>query len=193
MTKIVFITGGSASGKTSLAEQIKKSIGDSATIISQDRFYKSTSDEKTNYDIPSAFDWELQHKVFNDLKQGKDVTVPIYDYTIHARNGEETIKAGEVIIFEGLFTFHDQELTKLADLKIYVDTPSDTRLARRILRDINERKRDINEVINRWEKDVQSSFIKYISPLKYRADLIIPWQKVSTKGIETVIATIHSW
>lgn len=193
MTKLVFITGGSASGKTSLANHLRDTIGNSVTLISQDMFYKPTKSDETNYDLPTAFDWELQKQVFNDLKEGKDVKVPVYDFATHDRIGETHVKAGEVVIFEGLFTFFDQEMLKNADLKIYVDTPSDTRLARRILRDIKERGRNLDDVIQRWQRDVQPSFTKYISINKYEADLIIPWQKVSSQGVNSIVSTIHSW
>ena len=193
MTKLIFITGGSASGKTSLALHLRDTIKNKVTLISQDMFYKPTRSDDTNYDLPSAFDWELQRQVFNDLKNGKDVKIPVYDFATHDRVGETHVKAGDVVLFEGLFTFHDLDMLKNADLKIYVDTPSDTRLARRITRDINERGRKLENVIERWQRDVQPSFNKYISINKYEADLIIPWQKVSSKGVNSIVSTIHSW
>lgn len=190
MAKLIFVTGGSASGKTTIAKNIAESLGDSATLISQDMFYKPTKSNETNYDIPSAFDWDLQIEVFKKLSRGEEVEIPHYSFELHDRDGVTKIKPSSVIIFEGLFTFWNHELTKLADFQIFVDTPSDTRLARRLLRDVKDRNRDPIEVIERWQKDVQPSFLKYISEMKAHADIIIPWIKVKEKSIGALLSII---
>lgn len=189
--KIIFITGGSASGKTTLALQIKEAMGDKATLISQDMFYKPTQAKNVNFDTPEAFDWDLIKKVCLELKEGKTTKIPVYSFETSSRIGWEEVVPQKVIIFEGLFTFYDYELSKSADFKIFVDTPSDTRLARRIMRDVKERGREITSVIKRWEDDVQPSFVKYIKPLKHQSDIIIPWVKVKENAIKAIIATIN--
>ncbi len=149
MPKMIFITGGSASGKTTLANQMKAKFGKDAILISQDAFYKPTGNPNTNYDVPKAFDFKLQKEIFTKLANGESVEIPVYNFAKHDRDGVRTIMPAPIIIFEGLFTFHDSTLLRNADLKIFVDTPSDTRLGRRIIRDVKERDRDVAEVIAR--------------------------------------------
>lgn len=190
MAKIIFITGGSASGKTTVANHLKESLGSDAVLLSQDMFYKPTKDCKTNYDIPSAFDWDLQHKVIEALRKGKTIEVPQYSFEKHDVVGTRTIKPSNIVVFEGLFVFLDEELRSKSDLLIYVDTPSDTRLARRLSRDIKERGRKPLEIIERWLKDVQPSYIEFIHPMKRRADIILPWEQAKEKGLTTLISAI---
>ena len=192
MAKLIFITGGSASGKTTIAKSMKDAFGNSATLISQDMFYIPTRSDDTNYDIPEAFDWKLQEEILTKLSNNMDVEIPIYSFEKHDRIGFQKVNATEVIIFEGLFTFWDEIVANLADFQIFVDTPSDTRLARRIMRDVEERGRDPIEVINRWQKDVQPSFLKYVDTMKKHADLIIPWEKVKNKAMFALISTIKA-
>ena len=192
MSKILFVTGGSASGKTTISQNIKKALGDRATLISQDMFYIPTKSDKANYDIPQAFDWDLQKQILNELKKNREVSIPIYSFEEHDRVGSIKVRPSEIIIFEGLFTFWDYELTKLADFQIFVDTPSDTRLARRLKRDIEERGRETIEVITRWQKDVQPSFVKYIKTMKKHADIIVPWTKVKSKAVSALITIIQN-
>lgn len=192
MTKIIFITGGSASGKSTVATQISEALKGDATIVTQDSFYLPKGTPETNYDEPSAFDWKLQEEALESLSKGLSFDIPIYNFSKHARDGFETIEPKKVIIFEGLFTFHDKKVSKHADFQIFVDTPSDIRLARRLRRDISQRGRDMDEVLNRWEKDVEPSYKKFINSLKKDADIIIPWTKVKQKAVKAVIATINS-
>lgn len=190
MPKMIFITGGSASGKTTLANQMKAKFGKDAILISQDSFYKSTGNPNANYDVPKAFDFKLQKEVFAALARGEEVEIPIYDFSTHSRNGTRIVTPAPIIIFEGLFTFYDSALLKNADLKVFVDTPADTRLGRRIIRDVKERGRDVAEVIARWNKDVQPSYKQFISNTKNRADMIIPWVIVNHRATEFLVATI---
>lgn len=187
---MIFITGGSASGKTTLANQMKAKFGKDAILISQDSFYKPTGNPNTNYDVPKAFDFKLQKEVFARLANGEEVEIPVYNFAKHDRDGSRIITPAPIIIFEGLFTFYDTALLKRAHLKIFVDTPSDTRLGRRILRDVKERGRDVAEVIARWNKDVQPSYKQFISYTKTRADMIIPWTIVNHRATEFLVDTI---
>lgn len=192
MPKLIFVTGGSASGKTTIANQLKESLNDRAVLLSQDMFYKEVGSADENFDVPSAFDWELQEKVFEKLKQNKAVKVPIYCFEKYKRIGYSKIVPKDIIIFEGLFTFWDHKIAKHADFQIFVDTPSDTRLARRIVRDIKERNRDPLKIIERWQNDVQPSFIKYVSTMKKYADIIIPWEQSKDKSIFALLSTIKA-
>lgn len=190
MVRVIFITGGSASGKTTLAVQLQKALGVSGQLISQDMFYKPTRDPKTNYDIPGAFDFDEQYRVLLALTKRQKVSIPVYDFNLHDRVGETELKPTDVIIFEGLFAFHHKDSLKLADLKIFVDTPDDTRLGRRIMRDVYDRKRELRDVIKRWNEDVQPSYRKYISLTRYEADLIIPWTTINHRAIGFLLSTI---
>ena len=190
MAKLIFVTGGSASGKTTIANDMKASLGDSATLISQDMFYKPTKSHDTNYDIPSAFDWEMQRDVFKKLGNGEEVEIPVYSFKDHDRIGHTKITPADIVIFEGLFTFWDDKLSSLADFQIFIDTPSDTRLARRIKRDVEERGRDPLDIVKRWQEDVQPSFKKYINTMKSKADIIVPWEKVKEKAISALISVV---
>lgn len=190
MSKLILITGGSASGKTHLAKELSKHFGDKAVFVSQDSFYKPGGNSERNYDEPAAFDFEKQLECLTNLIEGKDTDVPVYDFAKHDVVGTTTIKAAEYIIFEGLFTFYDYNLAKLADFKIFVDTPADTRLARRVVRDVQERGRDVQEVVDRWLKDVQPSYNTYISPMRKYADIVVPWHKLKARTIKSIVVTI---
>lgn len=187
--KIVFITGGSASGKTTLAKQIIEHFGGRAILISQDSFYKP-GDVNTNYDNPISLDFEKQKEILAKLKDGQAVEIPIYDFAQFKATGTQLIEPTEIIIFEGLFTLYDYQLSKLADFKIFVDTPADTRLSRRIIRDIEERGRDLHGVIKRWLEDVKPAYDTYIHPMKKYADIVVPWEKIRNRAIDALLVTI---
>lgn len=188
--KVIFITGGSASGKSTLSQQIIDHFKDKSLLISQDAFYKMTTSENFNYDIPSSMNFEKMKEVILLLKSNQTAEIPLYDFVANRPIGFKKIAPKPIIIFEGLFTLHDYELSKLADFKIFVDTPADTRLARRIIRDVNERGRTIDSVIKRWIKDVQPSYEKYIGPIKKFVDVVIPWHKIKARTIEALLITI---
>ena len=191
MNKLIIITGGSASGKTTVAESIKEILGNKAVLISQDNFYKEKGSPQTNYDQPGAFDFDLQDKVISALLKDKKTTIPIYDFTLHKRIDNIEIEPKEYIILEGLFTFQSNLLNSNSLFKIFVDTPSDTRLARRVLRDFNTRGRKLEDILERWIRDVQPSYKKYIAKYKKAADIIIPWSAINKKSIKVVISALQ--
>ena len=190
MIKKIFITGGSASGKTFLANKLKETLGNKAVIISQDSFYKPTNSSDSNFDLPTALDMSLQKEIMKNINEGDVVDLPIYDFETHSVSGKEKITIPEVVIFEGLFVLFDEELKTYADLTVFVDTPADTRFARRIKRDTQERGRDINSIIERWITDVQPSYLKYIHPSRNKSDVIIPWSSINSKSVKLVLASI---
>lgn len=191
MKKLIIITGGSASGKTTVAESIHELLGSKATLISQDNFYKATGSPQTNYDKPDAFDFDLQEKTINALLQGKTTEIPNYDFNLHKRVNSTEVTPKDYIILEGLFAFESKLLRKHSLFKIFVDTPSDTRLARRVLRDFKERGRKLEQILERWIKDVQPSYKKYIVKYKKDADIIIPWSAINKKSIQVVISAMQ--
>jgi uridine kinase len=183
---IIGIAGGSASGKTSLCHQIHSLLPNQrVAIVAQDSFYRNlTPDEirraaQHNFDEPAAFDWPLMHDVLASLRRRRKVDVPTYDYKTHSRSDVVVpLWNIDVVLFEGILAFHDEpdvRMGELMDLKIFVETDSDTRLARRVFRDTQNRGRSLESVLLQYERFVKPSFEQYILPLKKRADVIIPW------------------
>ena len=180
---IIGIAGGSASGKTTIAQKIIDTFKDtnSIGIIKEDDYYKDQSNlsfedrKKTNYDHPLAFDHELMRFQIQELIAGRIVEKPTYDYTVHNRSDKtEIVEPKDVIIIEGLFVLEEKEIRDLLDIKVFVDTPNDIRFIRRLVRDINERGRDINNIIDQWCATVRVMHDEFIEPSKKYADVIIP-------------------
>eukprot|EP00123_Amoebidium_parasiticum_P013472 comp21974_c0_seq1/m.31742 comp21974_c0_seq1/g.31742 ORF comp21974_c0_seq1/g.31742 comp21974_c0_seq1/m.31742 type:complete len:495 (-) comp21974_c0_seq1:783-2267(-) len=182
---VIGICGGSASGKTTVAEAIIEELGVRwVVLMSLDSFYKALGpDQKEqarqnnyNFDHPDAFDFELCAETLRKLKQGKNVEIPVYDFSTHSRlDKKQTMYGANVIIFEGIMAFHTAEMRDLMDMKIFVDTDSDIRLARRsVKRDISERGRDINGVIQQYNRFVKPAFDEYIYPTLKYADVVVP-------------------
>ena len=184
--------------------QITKRIIDELTqdkvaLIEQDYYYKDqshmTMDErvKTNYDHPSAFDNELLYNHLLELIEGKAVELPVYDYVNHTRSKEQKRQEPkDVIIIEGMFGLYSEKLRELMDIKIFVDTPSDLRILRRLLRDINERGRTVESVINQYLVSVRPMHEKYIKPTKQHADIIVPDGGYNDIAIDILITKIKS-
>jgi len=187
---IIGVCGGTASGKTSVCEDILKKLENQrVVIISQDSFYCSLSEEALkgvhtyNFDHPNAFDWMVLEAVLSGIKAGKRVEVPEYSFLTHTRLTKTTSLYGaDVILFEGILAFYTQELRDTMDLKLFVDTDADTRLSRRVMRDISERGRTLQGVLHQYETFVKPSFEDYILPTKKYADVIIP------RGIDNQVA-----
>jgi len=178
----ISVVGASSSGKTALAENISKRFNqDQVSVIAEDAYYKCqdhlTMDERvlTNYDHPKAFDHELLMEHIASLRCGEAIECPSYDYVNHTRANEtKSIAATPVIILEGIMLYHSDELRQLFELKLFVDTPLDICLARRIKRDMVERGRTLDSVLTQYQETVRPMFIEFIEPTKYFADLIVP-------------------
>ncbi|CAL7962416.1 uridine/cytidine kinase [Alphaproteobacteria bacterium] len=182
---IVGVSGASAAGKTLLTTTIVNEIGsDQIAVISEDSYYKDFSHlplsvrTKVNFDHPNAFDHESLVKHLNALRNGEQVEVPIYNYDNekeHMKKREtRTVKPHKILILEGILLFTDPDVRSLIDIKIYVDTPLDVCLIRRIRRDTRERSSVIEGVLEQYEKTVRPMFKEFIEPSKQHADLIIP-------------------
>ena len=178
---VIGIAGGSGSGKTTLTNQIAAQFLEQVTVIKHDNYYKAHDDmdyderSRLNYNHPNAFDTELMIEHLKALKQGKSVECPIYDYTIHNRSKDTiTIAPNKVIIVEGILIFENKDLCDLMDIRIFVDTDADLRIIRRIQRDVMERARSLESVINQYLETVKPMHEQYVEPSKKNANVIVP-------------------
>ena len=178
---VIGIAGGSGRGKTTLTNQIVSRFTDEVTVVTHDNYYKAhdemTYDERSrlNYDHPNAFETELMIEHLKLLKEGKPVECPIYDYTIHNRSKNTmTIAPAKVIIVEGILIFENKELCDQMDIRIFVDTDADLRIIRRIRRDVMERARSLDSVINQYLDTVKPMHEQFVEPSKKNASIIVP-------------------
>ena len=197
---IIGIAGGTASGKTTLADILVTDSGkDNAIILRLDNYYRHRTDLSLNkrallnYDHPDAFDVELILKHLKALKSGKSISQPTYDYVHHLR-AKETIEtlAAPVIIVEGILTFAIPSLLTFLDFKIYVDTPADIRVLRRVQRDIEERGRTFASVKEQYTKTVRPMHDAFVEPSKVNADIIVPEGAFNPKATDLLLTKVAS-
>lgn len=198
---IIGIAGGSASGKTTVAQRLKKTFEEtnSVIIIRQDDYYKDqshlTMEEriKTNYDHPLAFDNDLLVKQLDQLANGIPVEKPIYDFVNHTRSTKtEIIEPADVIVLEGLFVLESEFIRNRLNIKLFVDTEADIRFIRRLKRDVNERGRTLDHVITQYTTTVKIMHSLFIEPSKRYADLIIPEGGRNEVAIDLLTTKISS-
>ncbi len=177
---VLGIAGGTGSGKTTLTERLKERFGDDVSVIYHDSYYKAHDDLpyeercKLNYDHPDSFDTGLMVEHLRALKRGEAVECPTYDYTVHNRR-KETVRVApaKVIIVEGILIFENAALRDLMDIKIFVDTDADTRILRRIMRDVKERGRSLDSVVNQYLSTVKPMHEQYVQPSRQYADIVV--------------------
>lgn len=196
---IIGIAGGTGSGKTTVVHQIMNELPETEVgIISQDSYYKQnigmSYEERSNinFDHPRAIDFELLVQHLKDLKNGKTIEQPVYSFVTHNRTDDTIIThARKVMIVEGILILANPELRDIFDIKVYVHADSDERLIRRLKRDIAERGRDMEEVLNRYQTTLKPMHQQFIEPTKAFADIIIPNDKYNTVAIDVVRAVIN--
>ncbi|HJA74316.1 uridine kinase [Limosilactobacillus pontis] len=179
---IIGVTGGSGSGKTTVSKAIYNQLhGQAIQIITQDTYYNDQSSmtmaerKAVNYDHPLAFDTDLLIKQLSDLRNNKAIEMPVYDYTQYTRSAETVhVEPQDVIILEGILILDDERLRDLMDIKVYVDTDDDIRIIRRIKRDMAERGRTLDSVINQYLATVKPMYHQFVEPTKRYADIIVP-------------------
>ncbi|WP_136590086.1 uridine kinase [Salinigranum halophilum] len=178
---VIGIAGGTGAGKTTVARLITENVGDSVARIPIDNYYEELDHldfeerERRNYDHPSAFEWELLREQMGRLLEGQSVEMPQYDFAEHNRKPERTtVEPTDVIIIEGILALHDDALNEMMDLRLYVETDADVRILRRIQRDVIERGRDLEGVIEQYLSTVKPMHEQFIEPTKRNADLIVP-------------------
>lgn len=178
---VIGVAGGSASGKTTVANRIKEEFKDSVELLSHDFYYLPYSEIsfeerlKLSYDHPNAFDTELLIEDIMKLKQCIPIDRPVYSYTEYTRLAETVrVNPAKVIIVEGFLIFENAQLRELMDIKVFVDTDADERIIRRIIRDVNERGRNLESVIHQYITTVKPMHEQFVEPTKKYADIIIP-------------------
>lgn len=198
-TVLIGISGGSASGKTTIAHRIKEMFDNKVVILREDDYYKDRSDityeerAKINYDHPFAFDHDLLKRDLNDLLNGNTIEKPTYDFTVHNRSKiTEKIEPCNVIIVEGLFVLEEESIRNLLDIKIFVDTPADIRFIRRLVRDIKERKRELDNIVSQYQNTVRIMHEQFIEPSKKFADIIIPEGGSNEVAIDLIATKIKN-
>lgn len=197
---VIGVAGGSGSGKTSVTRSICNRFSDKTIlVIEQDYYYKDQShlpfEErlKTNYDHPFAFDNDLLVQHLNDLIDNKSIAKPIYDYKRHTRSDEvDIVKPKEVIILEGILILDDPKLVELMDIKLFVDTDADIRIIRRLLRDIKERGRTLDSVIDQYIGSVRPMHREFVETSKHNADIIIPEGGQNLVAIDIIASKIET-
>ncbi len=196
---VIGIAGGTGSGKTTITRKLVQRFGQDVSVIYYDNYYKAhhsmTYEERTrlNYDHPDAFDTELLVKALRDLKRGRSVQCPVYDYTIHDRTDKTvTIRPAKVIIVEGILIFQSRELCRQMDIKIYVDTDADVRILRRIVRDVRDRGRSLESVVNQYLTTVKPMHEQFVEPSKRNADIIIPEGGHNQVALEMVMERVRA-
>ncbi len=197
---IIGIAGGSGSGKTSVTRKIMESLkGHSIILLEQDYYYKDQSDKtmaerlQTNYDHPFAFDNDLLIEHLQQLINRETIDIPTYDYANHTRSSKTiTVEPKEVIIIEGIFALENDELRNLMDVKLYVDTDSDIRILRRLSRDIKERGRSMDSVIEQYLSVVRPMHLQFIEPTKRFSDIIIPEGGENMVAIDIITTKIRT-
>lgn len=193
----VGIAGGTGSGKTTVARAVAGAFLDRAVMIEQDCYYIDRGNvpfrdrKELNFDHPDSIDVELMIDTLTRLKNREQVKVPVYDFTTHTRR-KEMMAAGpaDVIVVEGILIFYYQELRKLFDLRVFVQTDSDIRLLRRIKRDLEERGRTLGAVFSQYLRSVKPMHEMYVEPSKHHADIIIPEGGFNVVGVETIISQV---
>ena len=200
MSKVILIGGGSASGKTYVLGKVLESLPeDKVAHISLDDYYKDFSvlpmeeRAKINFDHPKAFDWKLMNAQLTALKNGETIEKPIYDFTIHGRSDKtEIVEPKELIIIEGIMALVNKDLRSIGDLKVFINASREKRLVRRIARDMKERGRSYDSIIEQYFSTVQPMFEEIIAPSQYYADLIINNEGLSTNSIDVLVSVLRN-
>ena len=196
---VIGIAGGTGSGKTTITKKLIQHFGDNVSVIHHDNYYKAHHDmpyeerARLNYDHPDSFDTEMLIDALKELKRGHSVVCPVYDYSIHDRSDKTTVvEPAKVVIVEGILIFQSRELCRQMDIKIYVDTDADVRILRRIMRDVRDRGRSLESVVNQYLSTVKPMHEQFVEPSKRNADIIIPEGGHNLVAMEMVMERVRA-
>ena len=197
---MIGVAGGSGSGKTTVVRRIIESLGDDqVSLLEHDKYYRDRGELRLeeraalNYDHPDSLDTDLLVRHVRDLREGRAVEVPVYDFARFAREtGTTIVPPRRAIIVEGILIFTDPELRRLMDVKVFVDADDDTRFIRRLQRDISERGRTVASVIDQYLGSVKPMHLEFVEPSKRYADIIIPLGGHNAVAIDMLLTLIRS-
>ena len=196
---VIGIAGGTGSGKTTFTKRLIQRFGTEVSVVHHDNYYKAHHDmpyeqrAKLNYDHPNAFDTELLVEHLKKLRRGESIQCPVYDYAIHDRTDKTiTIKPTRVIVVEGILIFASRELCQLMDVKIFVETDADVRILRRIVRDVRDRGRSLESVIDQYLNTVKPMHEQFVEPSKRYADVIIPQGGHNQVALDMVVERVRA-
>jgi uridine kinase len=199
-TVVIGVAGGSASGKSTVVRRIADSLGeDHVTVLEHDRYYRDRSELRLedraalNYDHPDALETDLLVRHLEELREGRPVDLPVYDYATYTRRqATELVRPRNAIIVEGILIFADAALRALMDVKVFVDTDDDTRFIRRLTRDVAERGRTMQSVIDQYLGTVKPMHLEFVEPSKRYADVIVPQGGHNAVAIDMLLTLIRS-
>jgi uridine kinase len=196
---IIGIAGGTGCGKSTMIRKIKEEFNDEICILSHDFYYKQHNDitfeerKKINYDHPNAFDTDIMIQHIRELAKGNAIDRPVYDFTIHNRVDDTVrVEPARVIVVEGILIFENKELRDLCDIKVFIDTDADVRIIRRILRDVNERGRTLDNIVEQYLTTVKPMHDEFVEPSKRYADIIVPEGGFNRVALEMLNERIHA-
>jgi uridine kinase len=198
-TLVIGVAGGSGSGKTTVVRRIAESLGDiRVAVLEHDRYYRDRADLRLeeraalNYDHPDSLQTDLMVEHVRALREGRDIEAPVYDFALYARKpATETIRPSRAVIVEGILIYTDASLRNLMDIKVFVDTDDDTRFIRRLQRDLNERGRTVQSVIDQYLGTVKPMHLEFVEPSKRYADIIIPQGGHNAVAIDMLLTLIR--
>jgi uridine kinase len=199
MAYIIGVAGGSGSGKTTVSRKVAEQFsGEEVVVLTHDSYYRAQPDKSlderrlTNYDHPDSLETELMVEHLKKLQNGESVRVPIYDFVNHDRAADPVeVFPKKVIVVEGILIFENKDLREMMDLKVFVQTDDDIRFIRRLERDIKQRGRTMEQVIEQYKTSVKPMYEMFVEPAKKYADVIIPEGGLNTKAIEMLLARIR--
>ena len=198
-TMIIGIAGGTGSGKTTLTRRLKETFGDDVSVVYHDNYYKAhpnmTYEERAalNYDHPDAFETDRMVSDLQALRSGRTIRCPVYDYTIHDRSDQTVeVRPTKVVVVEGILIFENKPLRDLMDIKIFVDTDADVRILRRILRDVKERGRSLDSVIDQYLTTVKPMHEQFVQPSRQYADIVVLEGGHNLVALDMIVQRIRS-
>ena len=195
---VIGIAGGTGSGKTTLMDNLVRRFGHDVTVLSHDNYYRRRDDmsmeerKLVNYDEPAALETDLMVRHLEKLRRGEPIECPVYDFSRHNRSDKTiTIEPRRVIIVEGILIFENEDLRNLMDIRIFVDTDADVRLGRRILRDVEERGRTLQSVLEQYQTTVKPMHEKYVEPSKKFANIVVPEGGQNFVALDMILTRIQ--